>query len=147
MTRNRHQRRAMKHNAAANAALLARCCFDYDGKAMLPVADPVAIATLERAFTRLLQAGGEPMAVPISEAEANAFPHPEGKPRHVPGGAVWLAVGVDVSGRATYSMQSAGGEDKAFAHEAARALALSRLRDALRERGLPAWREKAKGNA
>jgi len=136
----------MKRNAAANAAMLA-CCFDYEGKVMLPVADPVAIATLERAFTRMLQAGGEPMAVPLSEAKANAFPVHDSRAGYAPGGAIWLAVGVDVSGRATYSIQSTWNEDKTFAHEAARAMALSRLHDALRERGLPAWREKAKGDA
>lgn len=58
MTRNRQQRRAIRSNAAAQAVRLARCCFDYDGEAMRPVTDPVAIATLERAFTRMLQAGG-----------------------------------------------------------------------------------------
>lgn len=93
MTRNRHQRRAMKRNAAANAAMLARCCFDYDGEAMLPVTDPLAIATLERAFTRMLQAGGKPMAVLLSEAEARSFPLHEGEMRLLPGGVTWLAVG------------------------------------------------------
>lgn len=90
MIRSRHQRRAMKRNAAANAAMLARCCFDYDGAAMLPVTDPLAIATLERAFTRMLQAGGEPMAVPLSEAEAKAFPFHEGEKRLLPGGVTWM---------------------------------------------------------
>ena len=146
MTRNRHQRRAMKRNAAASAAMLARCCFDYDGKAMLPVADPVAIATLERAFTRMLQAGGEPTAVPLSEAEARAFPFHEGEKRLLPGGVTWLAVGVDVSGRAVYSMQCAKDESRALAHEAARALALSRLSASLTQPGFPAW-QKGKADA
>ena len=64
MTRNRHQRRAMKSNAAANSAMLARCCFDYDGEAMLPVTDPLAIAVLEQAFTRMMQAGACPCPRP-----------------------------------------------------------------------------------
>lgn len=141
MTRNRHQRRVLKRNAAATAAMLARCCFDYDGDAMLPVADPVAIATLERAFTRMLQAGGEPMAVPLSEAEARAFPLHEGEKRLLPGGVTWLAVGVDVSGRGIYSMQCAKDENRALAHDAARAMALSRLRASLDMPGFPAWQK------
>lgn len=141
MTRNRHQRRALKRNAAASAAMLARCCFDYDGEAMLPVVDPVAIATLERAFTRMLQAGGEPMAVPLSEAEAFSFPLHEGQKRLLPGGVTWLAVGVGVSGQGTYSMQCAKDDSKALAHEAARAMALSRLRASLDMPGFPAWQK------
>ena len=141
MTRNRHQRRAMKRNAAANAAMLARCCFDYDGEAMLAVTDPLAIATLERAFTRMMQAGGEPMAVPLSEAEASAFPLHEGEKRLLPGGVTWLAVGVDVSGRAAYAIQCAKDESRALAHEAARAMALSRLRASLDMPGFPAWQK------
>ncbi|WP_283179031.1 hypothetical protein [Gemmobacter sp. 24YEA27] len=141
MNKNRHQRRAMKRNAAANAALLARCCFDYDGNAMLPVADPLAITVLERAFTRMMQAGGEPMAVPLSEAEACAFPLHEGEKRLLPGGVTWLAVGVDVSGRGTYAMQCAKDGSRALAHEAARAMALSRLRASLDMPGFPAWQK------
>ncbi|NPD15777.1 hypothetical protein HOY34_11245 [Xinfangfangia sp. D13-10-4-6] len=131
MNKNRNQRRAMKRNAAANAAMLAHCCFDYDGNAMLPVTDPIAIAVLERAFNRIMQAGGEPMAVPLSEAEASAFPRHEGEKRVLLGGVTWLAVGVDVSGRAAYSMQCAKDKSRGLAHEAARALALSRLKASL----------------
>lgn len=141
MTWNRNQRRAMKRNAVTNAAMLAACCFDYDGEAMLPVADPLATAVLRRAFTRMLQAGGEPMAVPLSEAEARAFPFHEGEKRLLPGGVTWLAVGVDVSGRGTYAMQCAKDESRALAHEAARAMALSRLRASLDMPGFPAWQK------
>ncbi|MBJ2153868.1 hypothetical protein [Paracoccus sp. IB05] len=136
---NRNQRRAMKRTAATAAALLARCCFDYDGKAMLPVADPVAIAVLEKAFTRMMQAGGELMALPLSEAEARAFPLHEGEKRLLPGGVTWLAVGIDVSGRGTYAMQCAKDENRVLAHEAARSMALSRLRASLDMPGFPAW--------
>lgn len=44
---NRNHRRAMKRNAVANATMLARCCFDYNGKAMLPVASLFFSARLE----------------------------------------------------------------------------------------------------
>ncbi|MDQ2065071.1 hypothetical protein Q9295_01695 [Xinfangfangia sp. CPCC 101601] len=141
MTQNRNQRRTMKRNAAAQAAKLAACCFDYNGREMLPVTDPVAIAVLERAFTRMLKAGGEPMAVPLSEAEASAFPLHEGEKRLLPGGVTWLAVGVDVSGRGTYAMQCAWDESRALAHEGARAMALSRLRASLAEAGFSPWRK------
>lgn len=141
MTWNRNQRRALKRNAAANAAMLARCCFDYDGAAMLPVTDLLAITTLERAFTRMLQAGGEPMAVPLTEAEARAFPLHEGEKRLLPGGVTWLAVGMDVSGRAAYSMRCAKDANRALAHDAAKAMALARLRASLDMAGFPAWQK------
>lgn len=147
MTRNRQERRALKRNAAANAVKLARCCFDYNGKDMLPVTDPVAVAVLERTFTRMLEAGGQPMALPISEAEAMAFPFHRGQVRIIPNGVTWIAVGMDVSGRGSYSIQCAHDENRALAHEAARAMALSRLRASLGEAGFPAWSGKVQSHA
>lgn len=141
MNRNRQERRALKAKASTEAAKLAGCCFDYRGTAMQPVADPVAIATLTRAFTLMLQAGGQPMAIPITDAETLAFPRFEGEHRLIAGGVTWLAVGLDVSSRATYSMQSAWDESRALAHEAARALALSRLGAVLNMPGFPAWQK------
>jgi hypothetical protein len=140
---NRKQRRALKSNAAA----MARFCFDQSGKVMLPVSDPVAIHALERAFTRMLQAGGEPLAIPLSEAEANAFPVPEGETRVLPGGVTWLAVGLDVSCRASYYIQCVKAENRALAHDAAKAIALSRLRASLSEPGFTARCKKATGHA
>jgi hypothetical protein len=86
------------------------------------------------------------MAVPLSDAEARAFPRHGRAMPFVPGGVAWLAVGVDVSGRATYSMQSAGDADRGFAHEAAKAMALSRLKAALDMPGFPSW-QKVQGHA
>lgn len=139
MSRNRHQRRALKRNAATDAVMLAGCCFDYNGAALLPVSDPIAVACLVRAFTRMLKAGGEPMAAPISEAEAAAFPRYADDERLIPNGVTRLAVGMDVLGRATYAMQCAWDKDRALAHEGARAMALSRLRASLDVPGFPAW--------
>lgn len=141
MSRNRQERRALKAKASTEAAKLAGCCFDYKGTAMQPVTDPVAIATLTRAFTLMLQAGGQPMVIPITDAEAQAFPRFAGEQRLIAGGVTWLAVGLDVSDRATYAMQSAWDDNRTLAHDAARAIALSRLRSALREPGFPAWRK------
>lgn len=141
MNRNRQERRALKAKASIGAAKLAGCCFDYKGTAMQPVTDPVAIATLTRAFTLMLQAGGLPMAIPITDAETLAFPRFAGENRLIAGGVTWLAVGLDVSSRATYSMQSAWDESRALAHEAARAMALAHLYAALSKPGFPAWRQ------
>lgn len=81
------------------------------------------------------------MPLSEAEAEAHAFPLHEGEKRLLPGGVTWLAVGVDVSGRAAYSMQCAKDESRALAHEAARAMALSRLRASLDMPGFPAWQK------
>lgn len=125
MSAPRTQRRLMRRKAGETAARMARCCHDFHGSALVPVTAAPAIAALTRAFTLLLRAGGQSMAVPISEAEALGFPRPA---RDRPPGAVtWLAVGLDPEGRGTYALHSAASPDRASAHEVARSLALSRL--------------------
>lgn len=125
MTPSRAQRRLLKRKAGETAAKMAACCYDFHGGSLVPVTTPVAVAALTRAFTLLLRAGVQPMALPISEAEALGFP------RHardrLPDGVTWLAVGLDADGRGTYALQSAASSDRAEAHEAARCLAPSRL--------------------
>ena len=136
MTMNRAQRRALQRNAPATAALMASCCFDFLTDGLKPITNPVAVAALTRAFTHLIRSGGQPLAIPVSEVEALGFP--ERKPDHLPGAVTWLAVGLDVQGRGSYALHSALSQDRAAAHEAARALALSRLAEVCATAGFPA---------
>ena len=135
MTTNRAQRRALKHKAETAAARLASQCYDFEGGGLARVTDPAAIAALARAFAHLLRNGGRPLAVPISEAEAAGFPRWTAE--RVPGGVTWLAVGLDTELRASYALQSALGGNRALSHEAARAIALSRLAGLCATAGFP----------
>lgn len=135
MRLNRSQRRAMKSRAPATAAVMAACCFDFLKDGMKPITHPQAVAALTRAFRRMIEVGGKPVAIPVSEAEALGFP--ERKPDHLPGGVTWLAVGLDVQGRGTYALHSALSEDKPTAHEVARTLALARLAEVCSFPGFP----------
>lgn len=135
MRLTRAQRRAMKSKAPATAAVMAACCFDFLKDGMKPITHPHAVAALTRAFRRMIEAGGKPVAIPVSEAEALGFP--ERKADHLPGGVTWLAVGLDVQGRGTYALHSAESEDKATAHEVARTLALARLAEVCATAGFP----------
>lgn len=83
------------------------------------------------------------MDVPLSEAEARAFPLHEGEKRLLPGGVTWLAVGLDMSGRGTYAMQCAKHDSRALTHEVAKAVALSRLSAALYMPSFPTFQEVA----
>lgn len=135
MRLTRAQRRAMKSKAPASAAVMAACCFDFLKDGMKPITHPQAVAALTRAFRRMIEAGGKPLAIPVSEAEALGFP--ERKADHLPGGVTWLAVGLDVQGRGSYALHTALSEDKATAHEVARALALARLAEVCSFPGFP----------
>ncbi|MFP5481371.1 MAG: hypothetical protein ACLGIE_17045 [Alphaproteobacteria bacterium] len=137
---NREQRRRLAAKAPALARLAAACSFDSGKTGLHPVDRPKAMAALQRAFERMLRAGGKPMAFPLSEAEAEAFPAYRALP--VPGAVHALAVGLDVEGRGAYALQSAAGEHKAQAHEVARTLALARLAEVC---ALPGFPEVAKG--
>lgn len=122
---NRTQRRAMKRNAPKLAAILSETCLDYYGGKLEPITDRPAVAALRLAYRRMLEAGGKPMAVPISEEAAMGFPVRKAKP--MPGAAHWLAVGIDVAGHATCTLESAIADCRAVAHDAARDRALARL--------------------
>jgi len=62
MTLNRAQLRAMKRKAPAHAAHMAACCFTFLKDGMKPGTHPQAVATLTRAFRRLIEAGGRHLA-------------------------------------------------------------------------------------
>lgn len=144
MMPNRAQRRAMKRDAPAKAALMAACCFDFLKDGMKPITDPRAVAALTRAFRRMIEAGGNPLALPVTEAEALGFP--ERKADHLPGAVTYLAVGLDVQGQGTYALHCALSNDLATAHEVARTLALSRLNATCAFPGFPKLEApKAKG--
>lgn len=135
MRLTRAQRRAMKSKAPATAAVMAACCFDFLRDGMKPITHPQAVAALTRAFRRMIEAGGKPVAVPVSDAEALGFP--ERKADHLPGGVTWLAVGLDVQGRGSYALHTAQSDDRPIAHEVARSLALTRLAEVCASPGVP----------
>lgn len=135
MTLSRAQRRAYRANAKATAATLASHCYDFEAGGLVRITHPEAKAALTRAFTRMLQADCRPLALPLSKAEAEAFPRYHGQA--VPDGVAWLAVGIDLDGRGTYAMHTATGPDRALAHDAARAMALARVADLAATRGFP----------
>lgn len=135
MRLTRAQRRAMKSKAPATAAVMAACCFDFLRDGMKPITHPQAVAALTRAFRRMIEAGGKPVAIPVSEAEALGFP--ERKADHLPGGVTWLAVGLDVQGRGSYALHTAQSDARPVAHEVARSLALARLAEVCASPGFP----------
>lgn len=91
----------------------------------MQVTDPNALGALRRGLTPMLRTGGNPVALPVSKAEAYGFPlH---KDRQIPGGKTWLAVGLDRDGRGSYALHSVRAEDGVAAHDVARTLALARL--------------------
>ena len=131
MHTNRAARRARKANAVSIATTLSALCYDFreDGTAVR-VSDAKAVAALKRAFVLMLRADGNPVAVPLSDVEAQAF---------IDGSVTWLAVGLDPDNRGAYALQSAKADSLAVAHDAARALALARLSDVSGSRGFPAF--------
>lgn len=132
---NRSQRRAMARNADATAATLAACCLDYRGSMMRRVDRPVAVAALTRAFALMLKAGGQPVSIRLTEAEAEAIARP-GSP-NIPGAVAWLAVGLDTIGMATYVMQDVFCLDREKASAAARRSAMAQLVEACQVPGFP----------
>ena len=136
MSPNLAQRRAFNRHASTTAALLASRCYDYrQGGAVVAVTHPSAVAALARAFTLLLRLGGAPVAVPLPEVEAKGFPR--WAANRIPDGVTWLAVGMDLEGRASYALQSAASPSLAAAHEAAKTKALAELARLCATRGFP----------
>ena len=133
----RAQRRAMKRNAADAAARMAAACYYFQSGGLVRIMDRHAKAVLRRGFQALLRAGGVPHAMPITQAEAEGFPHHRGQV--LPGGVTWRAVGFDADRRAAYALQSARDDmgDDDNANEAARTLALIRLAGMIASRGFP----------
>jgi hypothetical protein len=103
---NRTERRKMRACAKTFAPLLARTCLDVNtrtGRKLL-VADPRAVAVLERAFNRLMTEAGQIQIIALSEETARTFPAYD--PGRIPPGAKpWLAVGLDVDGRGTFTLR------------------------------------------
>lgn len=127
MQANRSAREALKRQAPAIAAHLAADTRVFDGSALVLVSDPLAVGAMFRAFRMMVRAAGQPVALPISRAEALAFPAT--KARDLPGSVYWLAVGVSASGQAISSVQCVSGPVKAVAHELARTRALAAVAD------------------
>jgi hypothetical protein len=122
---NRETRRALKREAPTYADKLAKSCHDFQGETLVQVTDPKAVAALRRAFRRMIEAGCRPVAVPVSEQEAEGFPcHVANR---IEGGVSWLAVGLDPSRRGAYALQSATSNVRAAAHDAAKEKALASL--------------------
>jgi hypothetical protein len=94
----------MRANARALAEKLSRTAMDYDQAGrVVRVTDAKAQAELARAFELMLQAGGEPQVVRISDSSARAWPR-GGEPP-IEGATAWLAVGIDRAGMATYCLR------------------------------------------
>lgn len=126
---NRTARRALKARAPTMARLWAATCLEFTGGRLQRVDAPAAVEAMRKAFQRMVEAGGAPMAVPISEEAAMGFPARRAQP--MPGAAHILAVGVDVDGRGTCALESVISEDRALAHEMGRQRALKRLRECM----------------
>jgi hypothetical protein len=126
MTMNRTARRALKARAPAMARLWSLTCLDISEDRLQPINAPAAVEALRKAFQRMIEAGCRPMAFPISEAAAMGFPVRNADP--MPGAAHILAVGVDVLGCGTCTLESVLSDDPALAHEMGRQRALARLR-------------------
>ncbi|WP_170317583.1 hypothetical protein [Paroceanicella profunda] len=138
MSATRAQRRALRRQAEDVAARMAAVAYDFEGEQVERISDRHAKAALRRAFHALLLAGGEPLAIRLSEQEARGFPRY--RSRELPGGVTWLAVGFDPAGHASYAMQSAranGGISEEMSSEAAKVLALCRLAEIAARPGLP----------
>lgn len=129
---NRKQRRQRQ----ATATLLAGTCYDYtpEGR-VIRVSHPEAIKALKRAFQMLIENDCEPQVVKLPYRVAVTFP---GKVER-PDLATYLAVGIDVDGRGTYSLRKivTPGAAGTVAEMCNRAVALSCLAPKLKERGFP----------
>ena len=136
---NRQDRRKLRKDAVRIAAAQAGSCYDYTPAGELKSIDhPEAVAALQRAFHRLLQEGGEPQVLRISATAGRGFPRYDSEA--VPDGArPWLAVGFDVSGRATYCVEwvKIMGADPATERRMVEGIALARLRPQLALAGFP----------
>ena len=140
---NRETRRALKRDAPSHADKLAKSCFDFQGGDLVQVKDPKAIAALRRAFRRMIEAGCKPVAVPVTEQEAEGFPRHAAE--RIEGGVSWLAVGLDPSNRGAYSLQSATSNVRAAAHDAAKEKALANLALICAAPGFPVMPDAAGG--
>jgi hypothetical protein len=135
MPNNRTARRALKAQAPAMARLWAATCLDFSHGRLQPINASAAVEALRKAFQRMIEAGCKPMALPISEEAAMGFPVRRAQP--MPGAVHILAVGVDVLGCGTCTLESVVSEDRALAHEMGRQRALSRLRECCAVPGYP----------
>lgn len=122
---NREQRRLLAAKAELLARPIARDMMDFDGRKLTPVTDAAAVNALTRAIILMFKSGGEPVAIPISEAEAAGFPR--NKRAALTGSKSWLAVGLDVDRQVTFATYSIRGNHTAMAHEVAREMALAQL--------------------
>lgn len=103
---NRAARRQMRACVRTAAAVLARCCIDRNPRTgrHVTVSAPRAVQALERAFALLLTEGGKPQVLRLTDEAAAAFPAHD--PAIIPPGArPFIAVGLDVDGRATFTLR------------------------------------------
>ena len=134
---NRNQRRTLRANAPAIAALMAETVYDYTpAGAMVRVTHPAAVAALTRAFQHMIASGGEPHTMRIPSATAEAFPRRSPTPA---GATSYLAVGLDPDGRGTYSVRAIAtpGAPPSLAEALNRKAALHHLSEHTQRRGFP----------
>lgn len=140
---NRKQRRMLQAEADRVAPLLAATCLDYSTTgAKVPVCDDRAVQTLRRAFAAMLRGGAEPVVMSITEDVAGAFPTREAAAcvAAALNARPYLAVGLDVTGRATYVMRRLvmPGLDHAQEADLAEVMMLSELAAQMNFGGFPA---------
>lgn len=140
MTLTRQQRRRLRKNAAATARVIAATTMrrTADGRIAL-LSDPVALATAERGFRALLTNNCRPLVLEVTAAEYAALRDPACAPPPLPGVRLWVAFGLDVDGRGTFSCTwtlIVGAPEREVAAEAER-IALEHLAAACNVSGLP----------
>lgn len=103
---NRASRRQLKRLAPSVAKLWAESCLPCSPNgAMDAIRHPTAIRILERAFRHLLKNGLEPHTVKLTPSQMEAFPGVQPRIADLNKATPYLAVGVDVGGRGTYSIR------------------------------------------
>ena len=100
----------MQAEAETLAQALAATCMDYDQTGnLIRVRDARAMGVLRQAFAAMLRAGGQPVVIPITAEAASGFPRGDRVPDAMAGVVQsWLAVGINASENATYSMRRLG---------------------------------------
>lgn len=145
---NRAARRKLAAQAPHLSRIMAASALDLTARKPVPVSQGPALLALERGFRLLLRTRQNgPVAIPLSQAEATAFPNPT-DPGLVRRGASWLAVGLDPDGRGCWAVETVAAFHHAPgdaarplpgpSHDGARERALATVRRGMATRGLRA---------
>jgi len=105
MTLTRHQRRRLRKDAARTARVIAATTMHRTVDGRLDVLrDPVALGALERGFRALLKNNCRPVVQELTPDEGERLRNPGYVPSPpLPGVRHWLACGLDVETRGTFT--------------------------------------------